>query len=158
MIEFDPRVELNAAGFPVYIEPLKPSMLRGWSSNNPQDVDTINRMLALYNRQTPSDLAELAKGHLAAFNNINPLTQPALYQSEMTRLMDTAGSNKVLVASARRIQERTELVESVGGKITETQLFIYVNEGPAPCEGCVQINGEGPVTYEWFVANDILPG
>lgn len=75
------------------------------------------------------------------------------WNAAMTRMK--AAQEKALLGVARRLSQRYETLEAVGGDMG--QLCIYTNESLNPCEECNALGGTVK-TYAEFVADGDCPG
>jgi hypothetical protein len=83
----------------------------------------------------------------------DPDTNPERWDAAMVRMK--VAQEKALLGVARRMSQRYETLEAVGGDMG--QLCIYVNESDAPCAECDALGGTVK-TYAEFVADGDCPG
>jgi len=147
----DGIVTINKDGFPVFkrlptaeeIARIKPTDLEG--------MNTLYRLQLYLGIKSPDELRQANVQYLARFN----ITKDSpLYAQRLNDLNNEINSNRVLVATSRRITEQTQTRTMLEGKDKQC---VYVNEGDAPCDSCLFLNGEQQA-YSWFVENNTRPG
>jgi hypothetical protein len=147
-----PRVEFDADGFPVFIDTVTADELRKLLPSNPADFETVHNYLRVYGLDDPSDLANFQQQYLSRFNITSDSPQ---YEAALRQLSEEAQSRRVAVAQSRRAAQTAETIQALGGEMGK--VCIYVNDGPDPCDNCLELGGEEK-TYREFVQDGELPG
>ena len=129
------------------------SQIRNMDHRNPDDVEALSMVLYRFGlTNTPTEgIANHAK-YLDRFRGLT--SDDPNFTIEKLRLAE-ADSGRALLGQARRITQRWETLENIGGN--PDQVCIYINEGDDPCEECLPLGGE-EAPYSWFVTNGNLPG
>ena len=78
---------------------------------------------------------------------------PEAYARAMGRMQ--VSEEKALLGVARRMSQRYETLEAMGGDLDK--MMIYVNESVTPCEECERLGGMVK-TYREFLADGDMPG
>jgi hypothetical protein len=149
---FEPRVQLDENGFPIFIEPLNIDDLLRMRPSNTDDIAAIFEYKALYGLESPEQIRRAQIKYLERFNITSDSPQ---FAQQMEQLSTEANSNRVMVATARRVAEQQQTNAALGGRVDV--VCVYVNEGPDPCDACLVLNGE-EAPYSWFVSTSSRPG
>lgn len=147
----DGIVTVDDNGFPIFkrlptaaeIASIKPTDIEG--------MNTLYRLQSYLGLSSPEAQRQANVQYLARFN-ITP--QSPLYAQRLNDLNKEVNSNRVIVATSRRVTQQAQTAVMLDGK---NQSCIYINEGDAPCDSCLFLNGEQG-TYQYFVENNLLPG
>lgn len=123
------------------------------ASIKPTDLDGMNtlyRLQSYLGLSSPEAQRQANVQYLARFNIVS--TSP-LYAQRLADLGNEVNSNRVMTATSRRVTQQAQTATMLEGT---NQKCIYINEGDAPCDSCLFLNGEQG-TYQYFVDNNLLP-
>jgi hypothetical protein len=153
-----PRVDLDADGNPIFIDALPEDFLRTLLPSSPADVSAVNDYRLLYGLDDPSALRKFETQYLNRFG-ITPTNPDGTvnpnYQNALKQLSTESNSKRVAVAQARRSAQVTETLQASDGNLNQSA--VYINDGPDPCENCLELNGE-EMTIAQFKATNTEPG
>ena len=148
-----PRVEIGPDGFPIFIEPPSPELLRALKPSINQLE--ITQLKTLYGLDDPAKMLQAQIKFLDRFG-ITPGTRGIEFNAALEQLSGTVASNKVVLGEARRISESTFTNAILGGNYASSQELIYSAENDEPCPNCAALDGETG-TYAELAAQGILP-
>ena len=150
-----PRVEIGSNGKPVFIEKIDPDVIKNLKPSNPDDVALAYQYRRIYNFESPSDIRKAKIQYLSRFN-ITP-DQPG-YADAFLQLSEETNARKVLLANARRVSQKMQMIESSNGRLNQRAIYVNDNDDPdAICPNCLSLGGTEE-TLEWFIQNNSQPG
>ena len=147
----DGIVKIDENGFPKFIRIPTVDEIKLIKPTDPDGMETLFKMQSYLGLKSPESMRQTNVKYLERFN-ITP-SNP-LYQQKLDNLNSQVNSNKVLTATSRRVTEQAQTVTMLEG---QDKHCIYINEGDAPCDSCLFLNGEQGL-YSYFVSNNLLPG
>jgi hypothetical protein len=151
-ISLDKLVTLDADGRMTRIHPLARDDFEKFVGRNPDHIAKLNQIYEAYTGKTPVDARRATARWLERFNI--PKSDPR-YQAEFDRLIEQGASNRAVLAEARRMGERQELLTLTDGELEVN--VVYIAEGDAPCPECLALGGtEGPLSM--FMEENLMPG
>ena len=146
-----PRIDLDANGFPVFIDVVPDDALRLIKPTG-DDIDLIHDYRRIYGLEDPKVVKDFQQQYLQRFD-LDP-SNPR-YADALAELATESNSKKVAVAQARRVAQQTETIQALRGNIGGT--CVYITDGPEPCERCLALSGlEKP--YNQMIADGEAPG
>jgi hypothetical protein len=146
-----PLVKLDKRGRPIFIEPLNMAILNGLlKAQTPAQVNALNVILLAYGVMDPVAAMQREMNTVSRFRNMTPAD--GRYQAERDRAVKSSGA--ATVGFMRSAGNKAQAIEAVEGNLNQT--VMYVNEGPDPCEECLDLGGlEMPMKD--FVAQNKMP-
>lgn len=148
----EPFVFIGEDGFPVFVRTPTAAEIARIVPTSKDGMAILHGYQALLGFENPETIRRAQVKYLERFN-ITP-SNP-LYQQQLTNLANEVNSNRVMVATARRVTEQSQTWTAIEGNVQ--QECIRVAEGPDPCDNCIPLNGEQG-TYQYFVSNNLRPG
>lgn len=151
-VDFGKVITLDADGKLRSLRPIDPATLKTFDKKDPKQIATFAKLYDAYTGSSPIDERQAADRWLGRFNIT---ADDPRYQAEFDRLVADGTSARSVLAEERRIAERAELLHTTGGNLDAN--CVYVNEGPNPCEECLEIGGV-EMSLSDFAAEGMMPG
>ena len=147
----DGIVTIGSDGLPVFTRIPTVAEIAKIVPTDPEGMEVLFKMQSYLGLASPDQMRQANVQYLNRFN-ITPSSP--LYAQRLNDLNKEVNSNATVTATARRVTQQMQTATMLDG---DDRVCVYVNEGDAPCDSCLFLNGEVG-KYSYFVDNNLRPG